>query len=143
MHKDPHPAVPSPAAAGSDIGSLDLEAFWMPFTASRQFKSAPRLLAKAKDMHYWTPEGRQVLDAVAGLWCVNAGHSRPKIVRAIAEQAEEMDFAPPFNMAHPKSFELATKLVALAPDQPRARTLAAHAVVGDCHLQRGLDRLGP
>ena len=116
MHKDPHPAVPSPAASGSDTGSLDLDAFWMTFTASRQFKSAPRLLAKAKDMHYWTPDGRQVLDAVAGLWCVNAGHSRPKIVRAIAEQAEEMDFAPPFNMAHPKSFELATRLVALAPE---------------------------
>ena len=78
MHKDPNPAAaPSPAASGSGAGTLDLDAFWMPFTASRQFKSAPRLLAKAKDMHYWTPEGRQVLDAVAGLWCVNAGHSRP------------------------------------------------------------------
>ena len=66
-------------------------------------------------MHYWTPEGRQILDAVAGLWCVNAGHSRPKIVRAIAEQAEEMDFAPPFNIAHPKSFELAEQLVKLTP----------------------------
>jgi len=117
MHKDPNPAAaPSPVASGSGAGALDMDAFWMPFTASRQFKSAPRLLAKAKDMHYWTPEGRQVLDAVAGLWCVNAGHARPKIVRAIAEQAEEMDFAPPFNMAHPKSFELATKLVALAPE---------------------------
>jgi beta-alanine--pyruvate transaminase len=87
MHKDHHPAAaPTPAASGSGA-ALDMDAFWMPFTASRQFKSAPRLLAKAKDMHYWTPEGRQVLDAVAGLWCVNAGHSRPKIVRAIAEQA--------------------------------------------------------
>ena len=87
----------------------------MPFTANRQFKSKPRLLAKAEGMHYWTPEGRQVLDAVAGLWCVNAGHARPKIVRAIAEQAAEMDFAPPFQMAHPKAFELAEKLVELAP----------------------------
>ena len=78
MHKDPNPAAaPSPVASGSGAGALDMDAFWMPFTASRQFKSAPRLLAKAKDMHYWTPEGRQVLDAVAGLWCVNAGHSRP------------------------------------------------------------------
>ena len=92
-----------------------LDAYWMPFTASRQFKSAPRLLAKAKDMHYWTPDGRQVLDAVAGLWCVNAGHARPKIVAAIAAQAAEMDFAPPFNMAHPKAFELAEKLVEIAP----------------------------
>ena len=116
MHKDPNPAAaPSPLVAGAAAAALDLDAFWMPFTASRQFKAAPRLLAKAKDMHYWTPDGRQVLDAVAGLWCVNAGHARPKIVRAIAEQAQEMDFAPPFNMAHPKAFELATKLVALTP----------------------------
>ena len=116
MHKDPNPAAAAATAKASTAPSpARLDAFWMPFTASRQFKAAPRLLAKAKDMHYWTPEGRQVLDAVAGLWCVNAGHARPKIVRAIAEQAEEMDFAPPFNMAHPKAFELAEKLVTLTP----------------------------
>ena len=92
-----------------------LDAFWMPFTANRQFKQAPRLLAKAKGMHYWTPEGREILDGVAGLWCVNAGHSRPKIVKAIAEQAAELDFAPPFQMAHPKAFELAEALVKLTP----------------------------
>ena len=116
MHKDPNPAA-APALPASFAANTpaSLDAFWMPFTASRQFKSAPRMLAKAKDMHYWTPEGRQVLDAVAGLWCVNAGHSRPKIVQAIAEQAAEMDFAPPFNMAHPKAFELAEKLVTLTP----------------------------
>lgn len=74
---------------------LNLDAFWMPFTANRDFKQAPRLLSKAKDMHYWTPEGRQILDGTAGLWCVNAGHSRPRIVEAIARQAAEMDFAPP------------------------------------------------
>jgi len=110
MHKDLNPAA-APAATPSTKVPAKLDAFWMPFTASRQFKSAPRLLAKAKDMHYWTPEGRQVLDAVAGLWCVNAGHARPKIVAAIAAQTAEMDFAPPFNMAHPKAFELAEKLV--------------------------------
>jgi beta-alanine--pyruvate transaminase len=115
MHKDLNPAAAqAPVPAGNAL-STKLDAYWMPFTASRQFKSAPRLLAKAKDMHYWTPEGRQVLDAVAGLWCVNAGHARPKIVAAIAEQAAEMDFAPPFNMAHPKAFELAEKLTAIAP----------------------------
>ncbi|MFT3955462.1 MAG: aspartate aminotransferase family protein [Piscinibacter sp.] len=92
-----------------------MDAFWMPFTANRQFKKAPRLLAKAKDMHFWTPEGRQILDGVAGLWCVNAGHARPKIVQAIAEQAAELDYAPPFNMAHPKAFELAERLVQLTP----------------------------
>jgi beta-alanine--pyruvate transaminase len=115
MHKDPNPAAAPKSAPSSGPLPTKLDAFWMPFTASRQFKSAPRMLAKAKDMHYWTPDGRQVLDAVAGLWCVNAGHARPKIVAAIAAQAAEMDFAPPFNMAHPKAFELAEKLVALAP----------------------------
>lgn len=92
-----------------------MDAYWMPFTASRQFKKAPRLLAKAAGMHFWTPEGRQVLDGIAGLWCVNAGHVRPKIVQAIAEQAATLDFAPPFNMAHPLAFELAERLVKLAP----------------------------
>ena len=58
----------------------ELDAYWMPFTANRQFKQAPRLLARAEGMHYWTPEGRQVLDGVAGLWCVNAGHGRPRRV---------------------------------------------------------------
>ncbi|CAG1018362.1 partial Beta-alanine--pyruvate aminotransferase, partial [Burkholderiaceae bacterium] len=93
----------------------DLDAYWMPFTANRQFKKAPRMLAKAQGMHFWTPEGRQVLDAIAGLWCVNAGHARPKIVQAIQEQAAEMDFAPPFNMGHPKAFELADRVVKIAP----------------------------
>jgi beta-alanine--pyruvate transaminase len=93
----------------------NMDAYWMPFTANRQFKKAPRMLAKSKGMHFWTPEGREILDAVAGLWCVNAGHARPKIVRAIAEQAAELDFAPSFQMAHPKAFELAEKLVEITP----------------------------
>ena len=65
-----------------------LDAYWMPFTANRQFKSAPRLVSKAEGMHFTTPEGRQVLDGVAGLWCVNAGHARPRIVQAIQQQAQ-------------------------------------------------------
>ena len=77
MHKDPNPAAAPKSAPPSGPLPTNLDAFWMPFTASRQFKSAPRMLAKAKDMHYWTPDGRQILDAVAGLWCVNAGHARP------------------------------------------------------------------
>jgi len=92
-----------------------LDAYWMPFTANRQFKKEPRLLAKASGMHFWTPEGRQILDGIAGLWCVNAGHGRPRIVQAIQEQAAEMDFAPPFNMGHPKAFELAERLVEITP----------------------------
>jgi beta-alanine--pyruvate transaminase len=87
----------------------------MPFTANRQFKKSPRLLTRAQGMHYWDDQGRQILDGVAGLWCVNAGHARPKIVQAIQAQAAEMDFAPPFQMAHPRVFELASALTALAP----------------------------
>src|SRR5437868_13063480 len=116
MHKD-DPATLAQAAATS-IGAQPppaMDAYWMPFTANRQFKQAPRMLAKASGMHYWTPEGREILDGCAGLWCVNAGHTRPRIVRAIAEQAAEMDFAPPFNMAHPKAFELAERLVKITP----------------------------
>jgi beta-alanine--pyruvate transaminase len=93
----------------------DMNAYWMPFTANRQFKKSPRLLTRASGMYYWDDRGRQVLDAVAGLWCVNAGHARPRIVRAIQEQAGEMDFAPPFQMAHPKAFELASRVAQIAP----------------------------
>ena len=92
------------------------DAFWMPFTANRQFRSAPRLLARAEGMHYWTPDGRQVLDGTAGLWCVNAGHCRPKIVEAVRRQVGEMDFAPTFQMGHPIAFEFAERLAALAPE---------------------------
>jgi beta-alanine--pyruvate transaminase len=94
---------------------LEAAAFWMPFTANRQFKKAPRLLARAEGMHYWTPEGREILDACAGLWCVNAGHCRPKIVQAIQRQAAEMDFAPTFQMGHPLAFEFGERLAAIAP----------------------------
>jgi beta-alanine--pyruvate transaminase len=93
----------------------DLEAFFMPFTANRQFKKAPRLLAAAKDMHYFTEDGRKVLDGTSGLWCVNAGHCRPRIVEAIQKQAAELDFAGTFQMGHPKAFEAASRLVNIAP----------------------------
>lgn len=87
----------------------------MPFTANRQFKKSPRMFVAAKDMHYTTADGRQVLDGTAGLWCVNAGHARPLIVEAIAKQAAELDYAPAFQMGHPKAFELANRLVDIAP----------------------------
>lgn len=89
--------------------------FWMPFTDNRFFKAHPRLLASAKDMHYLTPDGRKLLDATAGLWCVNAGHARPKIVEAIRKQAGELDFAPTFQLGHPLVFEFARELAALFP----------------------------
>ncbi|MBN8937792.1 MAG: aminotransferase class III-fold pyridoxal phosphate-dependent enzyme, partial [Rhizobiales bacterium] len=93
----------------------DLEAFFMPFTANRAFKARPRLIARAKDMHYYTADGRQVLDAAAGLWCTNAGHNREPIVEAIAAQAATLDFAPTFQFGHPRAFELASRIAALAP----------------------------
>ncbi|HEV2603874.1 MAG TPA: aspartate aminotransferase family protein [Microvirga sp.] len=94
----------------------DLNAFWMPFTANRQFKKAPRLLAGAKDMHYVTDDGRRILDATAGLWCVNAGHGRPKITEAVQRQVAELDYAPAFQMSHPKAFEFASRLTQLTPE---------------------------
>jgi beta-alanine--pyruvate transaminase len=93
----------------------DLDAFWIPFTPNRAFKRAPRLLARAKDMHYFTPDGHAVLDGLAGLWCSNAGHNRDPIVAAIAQQAAELDYAAAFHFAHPKSFELASRIAAIAP----------------------------
>ena len=92
-----------------------LDSFWMPFTDNRGFKANPRLFARAQDMHYFTPEGRAVLDGTAGLWCVNAGHNRPKIVEAIRRQAGEMDFAPTFQLGHPLAFALAERLAGLFP----------------------------
>ena len=113
-----HTGTPGSAQAGTHTGSsgLDLGAYWMPFTANRQFKQAPRLMTRAAGMHYWDDQGRPILDAVAGLWCVNAGHGRPRVTAAIQQQAAEMDFAPPFQMGHPKAFELATRLAQIAPE---------------------------
>jgi len=102
--------VPAPNRAATD-----LDAFWMPFTANRQFKSSPRLFVGAEGIRYITAEGNRVLDGTSGLWCVNAGHCRPKIVEAIRRQAGEMDFAGTFQMGHPKAFECASRLVNIAP----------------------------
>jgi beta-alanine--pyruvate transaminase len=152
MYTELDPKIASHVAAS--VGSMD--AYWMPFTANRQFKKAPRLLAKAKGMLYWTPEGREILDGVAGLWCVNAGHARPRIVKAISQQAEEMDYAPPFQMGHPKAFELAERLVQLTPpglskvfytnsgsesvDTALKMALAYHRARGEGHRTRLIGR---
>ena len=95
--------------------TVSLDAQWMPFTANRAFKQAPRLLVRAKNMHYTDSEGRQILDGTSGLWCVNAGHCREPIVEAIANAARELDYAPGFNMGHPLAFELARRLAAIMP----------------------------
>jgi beta-alanine--pyruvate transaminase len=87
----------------------------MPFTANRQFKGAPRLLASATGMYYRTPDGREVLDGTAGLWCVNAGHGRSEIADAVHASMIELDYAPPFQMGHPLAFEAAERLKAILP----------------------------
>jgi beta-alanine--pyruvate transaminase len=93
----------------------DLAAWWLPFTPNRAFKARPRLIAGAKGMHYYTPDGRAILDGAAGLWCCNAGHNRDEVVAAIQAQAAELDFAPAFQFGHPKAFALASRIAALAP----------------------------
>ena len=101
----------------TNVAPNDLSAFWMPFSANRQFKKSPRMFVSAKDMHYVTSDGREVMDGTAGLWCVNAGHTRPRITEAIQKQAAELDYAPAFQMGHPKAFELANRLVDIAPEE--------------------------
>src|SRR3954465_11322559 len=93
----------------------DLSAWWMPFTPNRSFTRRPRLIARAKGMHYYTPDGRAILDGAAGLWCCNAGHNRDEIVSAIQSQAADLDFAPAFQFGHPKAFTLASRIAELAP----------------------------
>jgi beta-alanine--pyruvate transaminase len=134
-----------------------LESLWMPFTNNRAFKKAPRILVSAKDMHYTDTDGRQVLDAVAGLWCVNAGHCRPSIAQAIAKAAATLDYAPPFQMGHALSFALAERVAAMAPgdldhvfftnsgseavDTALKIALAYHQARGDARRVRFVGRL--
>ena len=95
--------------------TLQLESFWMPFTANRQFKATPRLVASAEGMHYTSVDGRKILDGSAGLWCVNAGHGRPQIAAAVERQLMTLDYAPSFQMGHPIAFDFAQKLAEVAP----------------------------
>jgi beta-alanine--pyruvate transaminase len=97
------------------LPTLENSAFFMPFSMNRKFKKAPRLMARAEGIHYYTPEGRKLIDGTSGLWCVNAGHCREKIVKAVQKQVAELDFAPTFQMGHPLAFEFADKLAGIAP----------------------------
>lgn len=101
--------------------SPNLESYWMPFTANRQFKAAPRQLVSAQGMHFTSDDGRAVLDGTAGLWCVNAGHGRETIASAVERQLRKLDYAPSFQMGHPLAFEFAERLAALAPGGPDAK----------------------
>src|SRR5215468_10746930 len=134
----------------------DLSSFWMPFTANRQFKAAPRLLESAKGMYYRSTDGRDVLDGTSGLWCVNAGHGRPEIAEAVARQLETLDYAPSFQMGHPLAFDFAAELAKLAPpnldrifftgsgsesvDTALKIALAYHRARGDGHRTRLIGR---
>src|SRR5579885_1623144 len=109
------PMATSRASVASATVPNDLEPYWLPFTANRAFKARPRLIARAKDMFYYTPDGRKLVDGSAGLWCTNAGHNRDPIVAAIQAQAAELDYAPAFQFSHPKAFELAARVASLAP----------------------------
>ena len=136
--------------------TLENSAFFMPFSMNRQFKKAPRLLARAEGMYYYTPEGRKILDGTAGLWCVNAGHCRKKIVEAVAKGVATLDFAPPFQMGHPLAFEFAERVVEVAPqgmtrvfftnsgsesvDTALKLALAYHRVRGEGHRVRLIGR---
>jgi beta-alanine--pyruvate transaminase len=134
-----------------------LEALWMPFTANKAFKAKPRLLVSAKDMHYRSDDGREILDGTAGLWCVNAGHCRAPIVEAISKAAATLDFAPGFQMGHPSSFALANKLKGILPagidhvffsnsgseavDSALKIAMAYHIARGEPHRTRFVGRL--
>ena len=111
----------------------DLEAYWIPFTPNRAFKAAPRLIARAKDMHYYTPDGRAVLDGTAGMWCTNAGHNRDPIVAAIQAEAAELDYAPAFQFATGRFTtpeEVATLIAFLASDRAGNITGANYLIDG-------------
>ena len=99
-----------------DLQNINLDNYWMPFTPNRNFKSDPRLIVASEGMHYETQDGRKVLDGIAGLWCCNAGHCHPKIVKAVQDQVATLDYATAFNMSHPKAFELAEKIADMTPD---------------------------
>ena len=129
----------------SDTGS-SLDSWWMPFTANRQFKAAPMLLARAEGMHYFTPEGRPVLDGASGLWCVNAGHGRREIVDAVSSAMTELDYAPPFKIGHPLAFKAAEALEAVLPpgfgniffvNSGSEAAETALKIARACHVARG------
>ena len=148
-------AAPAAPSTRADVPN-DLAALWLPFTPNRAFKKRPRLISRSKDMHYYTPEGREILDATAGLWCCNAGHNRAPIVAAIQQQAAELDFAPTFQFAHPLAFNLSSRLAELAPgdldhvfftnsgseaaDTALKIALAYHNVLGQGSRQRLIGR---
>ena len=101
--------------AAAALESTRLDAYWMPFTANRKFKRDPSFIVGAEGMHYRMSDGRRVLDAIAGLWCVNAGHRHPRISASLKQQVDTLDYASSFQIGHPPAFELAARIAELAP----------------------------
>src|SRR5579872_4832162 len=144
------------AQTNLEIPPNDLEAYWMPMTANRRFKATPEFFVEARGMHYKTPEGRTLLDAIAGLWCVNAGHCHPKITEAIRDQAGKLDYASSFSLGHPLVFHYTNRLIEIAPkgfdhvflagsgseavDTALKMALAYHRARGEGHRQRLIGR---
>jgi beta-alanine--pyruvate transaminase len=138
------------------LPTLEDSAFFMPFSMNRKFKKAPRLMSRAEGIYYYTPDGRKLIDGTSGLWCVNAGHCREKIVKAVQKQVAELDFAPTFQMGHPLAFEFADKLASIAPgdlkrvfftnsgsesvDTALKLALAYHRARGEGHRMRLIGR---
>src|SRR3982751_6621514 len=94
---------------------LSLDEYWMPFTPNREFKSDPQMVVRAEGMYLWNDRGDKIIDASSGLFCVSAGHGRKEIADAVGAQLRELDFCAPFLRAHPKQFELATRVAELTP----------------------------
>ncbi len=107
---------PNAQALQSRYDTQALQAHWMPFTANRQFKSAPRMMASASGAYYTDEHGRRIFDGLSGLWCCGLGHSVPEISEAVAKQIAQLDYSPGFQYGHPLSFELANRIKDLTPE---------------------------
>jgi beta-alanine--pyruvate transaminase len=143
-------------AAPKVTQSLEDSALFMPFSMNRQFKKSPRLVSRAEGMYYYTPDGRKIMDGTSGLWCVNAGHCRKRIVEAVQKQVATLEFAPPFQLGHPQAFEFADRIAQLTPkgltrvfftnsgsesvDTALKLALAYHRVRGEGHRMRLIGR---
>ncbi|MEE4203349.1 MAG: aspartate aminotransferase family protein [Halieaceae bacterium] len=105
----------NPAKSTVAATAIDLDAHWMPYSGNRQFKADPRMIVAAEDVWFTDDRGRKVLDGHSGLWTTGLGHGRPEITAAVSEQLATLDYAPPFQFGHPKSFALANRLRELMP----------------------------
>lgn len=95
--------------------SINTDAYWLPFTSNRAFKAEPRMIVAADDRYYIDDRGRRIFDGLSGLWTCGLGHGQAKISTAIAKQAQELDYSPAFNFAHPKAFALAERVTEFMP----------------------------